>query len=347
MKRSKGTNGPYAEAAECFQCLIDPRADPRTRARWVAWLGASPDNRAAYEAVERIWRRPVPDDLWPTPGELASDTHDADTPVTEHVARRRRMGQGPWHRLLAHPAIAVSALALVAAIGGGIMWLAFGQNEGAAPIAYATARGEERQVSLPDGSEVVLGPLSELDFVVSSASRTATLVRGQAMFTVAHDPVRAFAVVAGQGEVRDIGTIFGVAVRPDGIVVTVVDGIVSVSTRDPGQPAGAGVTVRRDQQVTYQHKVGSIVDVDAGRATAWSHGELAYVDRPLGEVAADLTRYSQTDVIVADPNVSALRYTGTIGLGAIDQWIAGLSKVYPVRVGRSGSRLILYYAPKS
>jgi transmembrane sensor len=65
-------------------------------------------------------------------------------------------------------------------------------------------------------------------------------------------------------------------------------------------------------------------------------GDLAYVDRPLTSVVADLVRYTTRDILIGDAAAGGLRYTGTIDTDAIDQWIAAPVWVYPVAIDRSG-----------
>ncbi len=122
--------------------------------------------------------------------------------------------------------------------------------------------------------------------------------------------------------------------------MTVADGTVSVATQQ-GPSQSQPILVERNQQVTYADHVRAVSAVDAVIATDWTRGRLAYVDRPLSEVAADLSRFSKRDVTIVDPAVGGLRYTGTIAVDAIDQWAATLTKVYPVRVERVGARLLL------
>jgi transmembrane sensor len=54
------------------------------------------------------------------------------------------------------------------------------------------------------------------------------LTSGQADFEVAHEPDRAFRVIAGSAEVVDLGTKFDVRLEHDSTVVTVVEGRVAV-----------------------------------------------------------------------------------------------------------------------
>ena len=84
-----------ADALECFLCLMDPDADPRSRARWTAWLSENPENRAAYHAVRDTWSQPVPGDVWPTHEEVTNDTYDAEIPMADEIARRKREARGP------------------------------------------------------------------------------------------------------------------------------------------------------------------------------------------------------------------------------------------------------------
>lgn len=343
MKRADSPDTVAADAIECFRCLADPDGDPRLRAKWVAWLGATPDNRAAYEAVQRAWRRPLPTGLWPTQIELEQDDYDPDIPVARYRG---------WRRNLTGPRVGVplvAAILLAVVVGSyGVRLLAPGRDA-AAPrsVLYRTGRGESRTVALDDGSKVLLGPLSEFETTGSRGERSGRLLDGEALFDIVHNPARPFSVSAGAGEVRDLGTEFSVALSGGSVIVTVVDGSVSVTDRPADGGAVDARTLGRGQQVTYSRDMGVVVDVDAVQATGWSRGRLAYVDRPLGEVAADLTRYSKVDVGVADSAAAALRYTGTVDTDAIGPWAASLAKVYPVVVDSAGATLTLRSAPKT
>ena len=347
MKQQDPSQEHLADAIECFQSLIDPNADPKVRARWVAWLGADPEHRAAYKRVEATSRRPVPNDLWPSPEELEEDIYDPGVSVRDHRRGLQPSRPSMWAGLLTtRPAFAGLGLAAVLLMGIVIgVYLSEPQTgaPGGEAVVYETERGEQRRIALEDGSTFVLGPLSQAR--VPRTGRTAELLRGEAYFSVVHDPAHPFEVLAGSGHIRDVGTAFNVALQPDQVIVTVADGTVSVATKqEPGQTQP--VLVERNHQVAYTDRVGDVSAVDAGMAIGWTRGRLAYVDRPLSDVAGELSRFSKMDVTVSDAAVGGLRYTGTIAVDAIDQWAASLAKVYPVRVERVGTRLILQPAPQ-
>jgi len=346
MKQQDPSDKVVAEAIECFQCLVDPDADPKIRTRWVAWL-ADPEHRAAYERVARTMRRPVPDDVWPSADEVERDTYDPRMPIHEHLAQQDAQASGWWRllstRSLSAGLVAVAVLLLAMVTTEYVSRLSSPATVAHA-ISYQTDRGETRGISLSDGSEITLGPLSEVRLLPNDASRSVTLVRGEALFTVTHDPARPFEVRAGDGTVQDIGTAFAVSVRTDAVTVTVVDGRVAVSTGSGGGPDATAI-VERNQQISYSGRLGPVAAVDSDVATGWAHGRLAYIDRPLAEVVADLARYSTVDLSLGDAGVGALRYTGTIAPGAIDQWAATLAKAYPVEVERIDNRMILRSKP--
>jgi transmembrane sensor len=337
-----------ADAIDCFQCLTDPDADPRLRARWAAWLGESDENRAAYHAVKDTWARPVPRDAWPTHEEILNDTYDGDAPIVTRPAARKSSDahDGAKDRTsnLGPPlAWVAGALVIAVLIVGGWQRLQPGQSQPAA-VAYRTGRGEIRPIQLTDGSTITLGPLSAVSVTETASRRSARLDSGEALLSIAHDPARPFTLSANGGEIADIGTTFGVSVKPDRVVVTVVDGVVSVTARGKN-PSGPVVTLQHDRQVAFSQELGPTIDVDGHAETGWARGRLAYVDQPLADVVADLTRYTTRDIAIGDPAAGALHYTGTIEADAIEQWIVALTRVYPVAADRSGSRIILRSIP--
>lgn len=95
---------------------------------------------------------------------------------------------------------------------------------------YRTAIGEQQDVSLPDGSSILLNTHTSLNVQFSKERRSVFLDAGEAHFEVAHDPDRPFVVATKVGVVRAVGTAFTVYVRDDEETEgTVTDGVVEVS----------------------------------------------------------------------------------------------------------------------
>ncbi len=338
-----------ADAIECFLCLADPDAEPSARARWTAWLGESDENRAAYHRVRDTWSRPVPEDVWPTHEEIVNDGYDASAPIQARPTAFQGRGGG---RTGVPTARAWPASAWLAPIAGGLLiavllvgWQKIRPTAPTAPEAqiYQTARGEQRRIALADGSAITLGPLSDLTLMVGAQSRSARLNGGEALFTINHDPARPFKLLANGGVIEDVGTTFAVEIRSDRATVTVVDGTVKVSPR----PEAASVSLKHDEQVSFSRELGPVGTVDGHAETDWSRGRLAYVDQSLADVVADLERYTTRDIVLADSNAGAIRYTGTIESDAIDQWAAALPHVFPISATRDGNRLVLRSAAKN
>jgi transmembrane sensor len=75
--------------------------------------------------------------------------------------------------------------------------------------------------------------------------------------------------------------------------------------------------------------------VDAGGIAAWRDGLLQYRDEPLRSVVADVTRYSEHDIVIADPAVAELRVTGTVFANDVESWLQSLEAALPVRAVRA------------
>jgi len=348
------------KAAECFLCLEDRDADPQAQRRWRAWLSESPAHRRAFEACRSAWKASAGLDMaWPTAAEIAADTYRGDAPILLPGQRpaggaARRRDPDAWPRLRDRLAgfrvpLVTATLLLLAAIIATERGF-FGASPDA-PNIYATGRGEQKRLTLSDGSEIMLGPESRLEVRLRPTDRIFHLRAGEAIFTATHNPARPFRVYAGSGWVEDIGTAFDVRSDPDRVTVTVIQGEVAVGALssdggDGRQPGPAdGVRLIQNQQVSIGAALGPVHAVDASLATAWRDGQLAYIDQPLGSVVADLRRYSMKDIVMQDQSVAALRYTGTVSVNELDQWAIGLARVYPVRIQILGDRLVLAARP--
>ncbi|HLG86634.1 MAG TPA: FecR domain-containing protein [Alphaproteobacteria bacterium] len=330
MKHASQRDTLADKAARCLLCLEDPEALPLDRLRWQAWLAESPAHRAAYEACKALWSlEPSPGLVWPTREELARDPYRGDGPIPiggfSATKPNRRFGTTG------------AVLAISAMVIAGATWL-WPRTPKAEIRLVVTARAEQKQLRLADGSEILLGPESRLQMRYGPTERRFDLEGGEAIFTIAHDPARPVRVFAGSGWIEDIGTAFSVQNGKDGTTVAVIQGEVAVTS---GAGKADPVKLEPNQELTYGAAPGPIRATDSALATGWSRGQFAYIDRPLGEVLADLRRYSLKDIVARDPAVEALRYTGTISVDHLDQWAAGLARVYPIRVESGDGRLIL------
>ena len=168
-------------------------------------------------------------------------------------------------------------------------------------------------------------------------SRQATVVSGEALFDVAHDPTRPFTTAVGDEQVRDIGTVFNVRQDGDRLTVTVLSGLVEVTPR-------IGSATRLGQGDELKRRVGlqdaSLIKVDTQDIAGWRSGRLVYRDQPLSAVIADLNRYL-TVPIRADDEAGALRFSGVLQLDREDVMVGRLERLLPVRaaVSATGIRL--------
>ncbi|MGE5502713.1 MAG: FecR family protein, partial [Ignavibacteriales bacterium] len=199
--------------------MASPLSEAETRA-FEAWLTQSPDNAAAYEEVDKIWRAAA-----------AVESH----PRVE--ARRRWVLRSAGRPLLARRAVAA---VLVAAVLGGA-GLGLNVLIGPRPLAtqsFRTAVGQQATVTLPDGSVVTLNTDTVVRTRADGDRRLVYLDKGQAFFKVAHDRRHPFVVTAAGRTVTALGTAFDVRVDRGALKVVLVEGKVRVesTTRPPATP---------------------------------------------------------------------------------------------------------------
>ena len=169
-----------------------PLSDEEARA-FHDWLTADIEHRDALIELAGLW-----DDM-----DILSELSDLFP-----LAPKSEPDTGRAASFLTSPALAVfAAAAVVLAIALVVIHkpvLDFGRDQTAAQkeVVYQTAVGEQKGVSLPDGSIMKLNTDSLVSVSFSSRHRNLHLIKGEAMFKVAHDRSRPFIVHAGGGVVR-------------------------------------------------------------------------------------------------------------------------------------------------
>src|SRR5688500_14384678 len=232
----------------------------------------------------------------------------AETPARLEVAPPRRQF------LKYAAAAALSFVAIGSAVYG---W----QHLNGERAHYSTQVGEQRSITLGDGSVVFLNTDSQISIRMTQDERRIALTRGEARFTVAKDPKRPFTVTTPHADVRALGTVFNVQIGARSTAVAVLEGRIEVrGNANAGANAAGLVSVGSADLEDLEHTAQRIVlqtgeqaavttagDIvpNAGppidRVKAWPDGRLIFRHETLGELVEEFNRYHTAPIAIADP----------------------------------------------
>lgn len=198
----------------------------------------------------------------------------------------------------------------------------------------ATATGERRTVKLADGSTLVLNTASAVDIAFTQDERRLVLRAGEILVTTHADPAsvhRPFLVQVPQGDVRALGTRFGVRlIGSDRTRVMVLEHAVQAR---PG--AGAAFLMHAGEQAEFNR--GGLLaraSTEPG-ADLWERGFLVARNMRLADVVAEIGRYRSGFVRCA-ADIADLRVSGVISIADSDVALDTLAQTLPVKVRRLG-----------
>ncbi|MCU0999479.1 FecR domain-containing protein [Stenotrophomonas maltophilia] len=265
-------------------------------------------------------RTPAPSEPAPPPAsaeqvlERHRDALKQRFPLPSPEALQRRRSAGP----------AKGALALLLVAAGALL---------AADPAwqvrdYQTAVGERRNVTLPDGSQVLLDAGTRVQVRRHLRSRQVLLVRGQARFEVQHSAWRRFQVDAGPVHVRNYGTVFDVDRQGDLSEVTLWRGAVGV--RVDGSEAEQ--RLKPGQRLLAQAGSLSPPEAVSPDRADWTHGRLQFDRLPLSEVLRILQRYHDRPIVLDDPTLGPLLVSGVFDADRAETAVALLPDILPVQL---------------
>jgi transmembrane sensor len=320
-----------ARAREWFVRLLDEDVGREELLAWARWLDADSLHRAAYERVEDAWRyMQMAEVVAPTGEDLAQDPYLGDVAVS-----RWRKARRPRLKLILPIAASLAAVVALGLAG----WLQLAPNL-ASPKELTTARARHMEASLQDGSHVHLGAMTTLKVAFRPEKREVGLVKGEALFQVAHDRKRPFVVNTPLAAITAIGTAFNVDVETHAVTLTVTEGVVSVAPDVPSETGheGAGarspIRIRAGQRLKMERDGAHLILAlsDGGAGATWVDGRLEYRNTSLRSVIEDVNRYTTKPIVVSDEELRDLQYTGTVQLEEADNWLLGLPAAFPLTV---------------
>lgn len=327
-----------AEAAARWAVRMDADsvADDERRA-FEAWRDRSTQNAAAYQNAVAAMR--VFDD--------AQDDQHLD------ALRRAALRYQPERSFPGAKAIAAGIVLAVIGITALIAFRAGPNLFKNVPVAslyekgaadYVTRRGEKLDVTLPDGSAITLNTDTDLDVVFDGRQRTVEVLRGQAFFNVAKDPLRPFVVVAGGKQIVAVGTAFDVRLDKERVEVLLVEGRVVVEDVTPAgsvapPPVAAEASIHLSPGETLVATDQAVVHraaPEAERLLKWRDGLIEFDDTSLAEAVAEFNRYSAQTVRIEDSRLAELRISGVFRTNSQRKFLEAVTSLHPVAIEYRG-----------
>ncbi|MEQ9557777.1 MAG: FecR domain-containing protein [Rhodospirillales bacterium] len=307
-----GLDTASRQAVEWLARRHDPDTTGFDARAFQAWLAETPRNRRAFAEIEALWQ--------------AGGTAAAPARPTAALSRRA-FGR----RALA------AGIAALAVTGAGTLALA------PEPADFRTAPGETAHITLPDGTAVDLSTDTALRLVFSGRERRVELLSGEAFFAVARDTARPFRVAAGETMAEALGTAFSVARTDDGARVTVTEHSVAVTARGERRVVTAGQHVVASAMGGHL-RLGPIEGANIERDLSWRAGKLVFLDRPLGEVVANLDRWRRGRTVILDGALAARPVTVVLDTRRAGNAVPILARAVPLRWADVTPYLTLVYA---
>lgn len=319
-------------ASEWFALVRSGHIGNRLDRKWSQWVAADAGHEEAYERRELAWELSA--ELRDAPS-IRTLLNDADSLLrqSEHptaAARARRWLQ-PW------PVGAAAAIvAVVVLIPILIRYNIISTSD------FTTAKGEQRTVTLVDGSTVSLNTATQLRVKYSHGVRSVEMIEGEALFTVAKDPTRPFEVHARQGVSTAVGTEFDVRVDGLTVAVSVLEGTVAVAA-DQAARDTATVAVTTGYRVSYSDN-GSMSapgPADVTRIRGWLSQRIVFNDVTLAAALEEYNRYTAIPVVLGNPELAGRHINGVFRIGDEAAFLGALQQGLHLKATKSATRTLL------
>lgn len=278
------------------------------------WRAGSPECQAALQTAERLWAS--------TDGSLLQSSVPAPQRHDPQRARRNTLGL-----------LGLGGLAAMLWGGGRWYW-----QQPVFELALHTEHAQQRDMPLPDGSEISLAPHTRARIAMYRDRREVRLDQGEMRFRVAHDMDRPFTVATAWGRVRVLGTVFSVSARAGQMRVEVAEGRVAVWPADQVEAPPPVTLTAGDAIEADQGGLGTPSRVPTDSVAAWRNGWLVFNNTPLDQVLDQWNDYLSRPLLLGShPGLKQLRLSGSFPLRQPQAFLAGLPDMLPVRVQRNAA----------
>lgn len=253
--------------------------------------------------------------------------------LTDRLFGRKLRLQRVWRRMSQAAAVLLVPLVVCAYL--------FASRQAPEPtewIEVYAPYGQTRQVTLPDGSRVWLNSGTYVFYPDRFDRERQLFVSGEVYMDVTKDPDRPFRVDTRTVRIRVLGTRFNVrSYTGDKYVETsLVEGSVALGLKRDG---GTTILMRPGDKILVDNATSAVVRerFDYTHYTSWRDGFHTFRHKSLGEIARDLERIFDVQIVIRDASLLDEEYFASFASGwEIDELLDALNIHHTLSIRRDG-----------
>jgi transmembrane sensor len=304
----------YPQTAPAAEQLIDELA------QWLVMMDAAPLTEAEKTAFEH-WKNQSDEHrlAWVRAQKMEAFFTHVPPDISAQILKKPRTKTPVLHKLV-----------VLLAIGGVVLGTANIGHQQAWLADYRTTYGEQRNITLADGTQIILNSKTAIDVDFSDTARKVILRHGEIFVQTGHpsdSATRPFYIQSEDGTIKALGTQFNVAREQAQTQIAIVEHAVQIDTAQS-----------REQHILNQGRALAFKADHIGKEEAidmstlmWKKGLLVANRLPLQAFAEQIERYYDIRVSV-DADSADTIISGTYPINDLPALTAALSSTYQLQV---------------
>jgi ferric-dicitrate binding protein FerR (iron transport regulator) len=253
--------------------------------------------------------------------------------IQQQILKQELQHRGSRNRKLVHYLSRIAAILIVPVFLAGLYFYAQWRKIDSQKEVYAEIYcppGTRSRFNLPDGSSGWLNSDSYLKYPVWFINNREVELNGEAFFDVVKKKYSPFRVHTGGIQVEALGTHFNVMAYPDceRVEVSLEEGSVKVTKPE----TNLNEILIPDQRLVFsksENKV-AINSGDTDYFTSWKDGFLVFRNVPMREVAARLSRWYNSEIIIEDDKLKEVPFRATFKNESLERVLSLLAISTPI-----------------
>ncbi len=333
--------------------------EPEEVEKLFQWVSLNDENRKTFSEIKLLWMATNPgnqdisamqkEDLERLTARI--DFEDKDKSKTGNISQYIHSGKAIWPKVFKVAAVVLLIYSLSVSL------IIMSKKDNGSYTKVSTRRGKQSEVILADGTHIWLNSESTIQYPVNvNSSEVNVYLTGEAYFDVHKNPERKFIVNAGELKISVLGTSFNVKSYEDEetIEATLEEGKISITGKIAQKELTKPLILEPNQRAIFNRKskaykiaqINSDDQVDSLQGqdrpsveltlhaetklyTSWKDGVLSFKNERFEDLAEEMERWFNVQIIIEYEYLKDARYTGVFENESIERALKALSLSLP------------------